>query len=97
MEEARGKEVELATDYILSHTLQSLLEGCSLDHLCSFLHGCSKDFPRIAMDKSGSHVAESALKALAMHLQDTENYSLIEDTVTAICQVRFVQAKCGIR
>ncbi|KAK1375882.1 Pumilio RNA-binding repeat [Heracleum sosnowskyi] len=86
LEEARGKEVELATDYILSHTLQSLLEGCSLDHLCSFLHGCSKDFPRIAMDKSGSHVAESALKALAMHLQDTENYSLLEDTVTSICQ-----------
>lgn len=86
LEEARGKEVELATDYILSHTLQALVEGCSLDHLCSFLHGCSKDFPRIAMDKSGSHVAESALKALAMHLQDTENYSLIEDTVTSICQ-----------
>ncbi|KAL2493361.1 Pumilio23 [Abeliophyllum distichum] len=35
LEEARGKEVELATDYIISHTMQTLLEGCSVDHLCA--------------------------------------------------------------
>lgn len=87
LEETRGKEVELATDYIISHTLQILLEGCSVDHLCSFLRSCSKDFSHIAMDKSGSHVAESALKSLAMHLQDSETHSLIEDTLTSICQV----------
>lgn len=68
LEETRGKEVELATDYIISHTLQILLEACSVDHLCSFLRSCTKDFSHIAMDKSGSHVAESARKSLAMHL-----------------------------
>lgn len=87
LEEARGKEFELATDYIISHTLQTLLEGCNVDHLCSFLQGCAKIFPLIAMDRSGSHVAETALKSLAMHLQDNEAYSTIEETLTMICKV----------
>ena len=87
LEETRGKEVELATDYIISHTLQTLLDGCSVDHLCGFLQSCSKDFPRISMDRSGSHVAETALKSLALHLQDNEAHSLIEETLTTICEV----------
>lgn len=86
LEETRGKEVELATDYIISHTLQCLLQGCSLDQLCTFLQNCSKDFPRISMDKSGSHVAETALKSLESHLQENENQSLIEATLNDICQ-----------
>lgn len=87
LEESRGKEVELAIDYYISHTMQALLEGCDVDHLCGFLQSCAKDFPHIAMDRSGSHVAETALKSLAMHLQDDETYSLIENTLTTICQV----------
>ncbi|XP_058007559.1 pumilio homolog 23 isoform X2 [Hevea brasiliensis] len=87
LEEAQGKEFELATDYIISHTLQTLLEGCNVDHLCSFLRGCAKIFPLIAMDRSGSHVAETALKSLATHLQDNEAYSIIEETLTMICKV----------
>ncbi|KAG8656567.1 hypothetical protein MANES_04G151100v8 [Manihot esculenta] len=39
------------------------------------------------MDRSGSHVAETALKSLAMHLQDNEAYSTIEETLTMICKV----------
>ncbi|GAV87319.1 hypothetical protein CFOL_v3_30745 [Cephalotus follicularis] len=87
LEEARGKELELATDYIISHTLQTLLEGCDVDHLCGFLRSCSKVFPSIAMDRSGSHVVETALKALSMHLQDQETYIVIEETLTVICKV----------
>lgn len=87
LEETRGKEVELATDYIISHTLQTLLQGCDLDHLCTFLQNCSKDFPQISMDRSGSHVAETALGSLASHLQENENQSLIEVTMNDICQV----------
>lgn len=90
LEEATGKELELATDYIISHTLQALLDGCDVDHLCGFLRGCSEDFPRIAMDKSGSHVAETALRSLAMHCQDDAVHGLVEDTLTAICQVMAV-------
>ncbi|KAL0354415.1 UNVERIFIED_CONTAM: Pumilio23 [Sesamum radiatum] len=86
LEEARGKEVELATDYIISHTMQTLLEGCSVDHLCAFLRGCAKDFCHISMDRSGSHVAETALKSLARHLEDDENHSLIEETLSTLCQ-----------
>ncbi|KAK2969997.1 hypothetical protein RJ640_008337 [Escallonia rubra] len=86
LEEARGKEVELANDYIISHTLQILLEGCDVDHLCGFLQSCSKGFCSIAMDRSGSHVAETALKSLAMHLQDDENHMLVEETLTTICK-----------
>ncbi|EPS70418.1 hypothetical protein M569_04339 [Genlisea aurea] len=86
LEEARGKEVELATDYIISHTMQTLLEGCSVEALCSFLKSSAKTFPHISMDKSGSHVAETALKSLATHLENDENYSLIKETLSALCQ-----------
>ncbi|KAL7100318.1 hypothetical protein ACP275_09G139300 [Erythranthe tilingii] len=86
LEEARGKEVELATDYIISHTMQALLENCSVDHLCSFLQSCVYDFAHVSMDKSGSHVAETALKSLARHLEDNENHSLVEATVSALCE-----------
>lgn len=87
LEETRGKEFELATDYIISHTLQMLLEGCDVDHLCGFLRSCAKVFPAIAMDRSGSHVAESALKSLAIHLQDEQVYSVVEGTLNIICKV----------
>ncbi|KAF5732078.1 pumilio 23 [Tripterygium wilfordii] len=90
LEEARGKELELATDYILSHNLQTLLEGCDVDHLCGFLRSSTKAFPYIAMDRSGSHVAETALKALARHAQDQDVYSLVEDTLNMICKVLIV-------
>lgn len=91
LEETRGKELELATDYIISHTLQTLLEGCDVDHLCSFLRGCAKVFPAIAMDRSGSHVAETALKSLAMHLQDEHAHSIIEETLKSICKVSSIR------
>ncbi|XP_050285105.1 pumilio homolog 23 isoform X2 [Quercus robur] len=87
LEETRGKELEVATDYIISHTLQTLLEGCDVDHLCGFLRSCAKDFPYIAMDRSGSHVAETAIKSLAKHLQDNDAYSVIEETLTILCKV----------
>ncbi|XP_022992154.1 pumilio homolog 23-like [Cucurbita maxima] len=86
LEEAVGKEFELATDYIISHTMQSLLEGCKVDDLCNFLYGCANQFPSIAMDRSGSHVAETAIKSLSMHLQDEDVHGLVEDTLTAICK-----------
>ncbi|TYG68457.1 hypothetical protein ES288_D05G154600v1 [Gossypium darwinii] len=87
LEEARGKEFELATDYIISNTLQTLLDGCNLDNLCSFLRGCANIIPAIAMDRSGSHVAETAFKSLARHVQDTEAYTNIEETLKMICKV----------
>ncbi|KAM3232888.1 hypothetical protein P3L10_018247 [Capsicum annuum] len=86
IEETRGKEAELATDYIISHTLQTLLEGCSLDHLCSFLKSCAKNFSHFAADRSGSHVVETALKSVSFHLQDNENHSLIEKALKKICK-----------
>ncbi|XP_062008837.1 pumilio homolog 23 isoform X2 [Rosa rugosa] len=87
LEETRGKELELATDYIISHTLQTLVEGCEVDCLCAFLRSCAKNFPLIAMDKSGSHVAESAIRALSKHLQESDAYAVIEDTLNTICKV----------
>ena len=87
LEETRGKEYEIATDYIISHTLQTLLDGCDVDHLCGFLRSCAKDFPYIAMDRSGSHVAETAIKSLSNHLQDNDAYSVIEETLTMLCKV----------
>ncbi|XP_043705720.1 pumilio homolog 23 isoform X3 [Telopea speciosissima] len=86
LEETRGKELELATDYIISHTLQTLLEGCDIDHLCGFLQSCAKEFHQIAMDKSGSHVVETALRSLAVHIQDEGAYSVIGSTLNKICQ-----------
>ncbi|XP_010471257.1 PREDICTED: pumilio homolog 23 [Camelina sativa] len=87
LEETRGREYEIATDYIISHVLQTLLEGCELDQLCSFIRNSAEVFPAIAMDRSGSHVAESALKALATHLENPDAYSVIEEALNSICQV----------
>ncbi|XP_077236509.1 pumilio 23 isoform X2 [Tasmannia lanceolata] len=87
LEETRGKELELATDTIISHILQTLLQGCDVEQLCGFLLSCTKEFPFIAMDKSGSHVAETSLKSLAVHLQDNEAYAAIDGALTKICQV----------
>ncbi|XP_042010641.1 pumilio homolog 23-like isoform X1 [Salvia splendens] len=86
LEEARGKEVELATDYIISHTMQTLLEGCTLDRLCAFLRSSADEFSQICMDRSGSHVAETALKSLARHLEDDESHSIIEETLSVLCE-----------
>lgn len=83
----RGIEVELSTDMIMSHTIETLLDGCELDPLCEFLRSCAEVFPSIALDKCGSRVAEKALKSLSLHLQDEESHSIIGDTLTKICQV----------
>jgi nucleolar protein 9 len=87
LEEARGKELELATDPVISHTIQNLLESCDLDQLCGFLRGCAESFPIVATDKFGSHVAEAAIKALAKHMDDESSYSYIEDTLRMISKV----------
>ncbi|GAB2268871.1 hypothetical protein Dimus_003814 [Dionaea muscipula] len=98
LEETRGKEVELAIDHIISHTLQKLLEGCDAYHLCSFLQSCANNFSHIATDRCGSHVAETALKSLAIYLQDRDFHSLIKDTMTSICKaivVKPVEVMCN--
>ncbi|WOL02670.1 hypothetical protein Cni_G11389 [Canna indica] len=87
LEEARGKEVELATDMTISHTLQSLLEGCDLDRLCGFLQNSAKGFTSIATDKFGSHVVETALRSLAKHLGEEDSYSYIDEILSKLCQV----------
>ncbi|KAK9132510.1 hypothetical protein Scep_012038 [Stephania cephalantha] len=84
LEETRGKESEVATDYILSHTLQTLLEGCDVDSLCGFLQRCVDNFLYIAMDRSGSHVVETALKSLSLH--GNEGFTFVDETLTKICQ-----------
>lgn len=87
LEETRGKELELATDAIISHILQVLVEGCELEQLCTFLRNCTESFPVIAMDKNGSHVAEAALKSLATHLEDEISRTMIEEILSKICKV----------
>jgi len=87
LEETRGKELELATDAVISHTLQVLVEGCELDQLCTFLRNCIGSFPVIAMDKNGSHVVEAALKSLATHLEDETSRIMIEEILNKICKV----------
>lgn len=89
LEETRGKELELATDGVISHTLQVLVEGCELEQLCMFLRNCIESFPVIAMDKFGSHVVEAALKSLATHLEDETSRAIIEDILNKICKVIF--------
>ncbi|KAI3902666.1 hypothetical protein MKW92_050907 [Papaver armeniacum] len=81
-EETRGKELELSTDYIISHNLQPLLEGADSNYVDSF---------KILRKCNGSHVAETAFKALALHLQDNDMYPIIEETLTKICQVIVVK------
>lgn len=92
LEETRGKEHELATDAVISHTLQVLIEGCELEQLCTFLRNCIDYFSVIAVDKNGSHVAEAALKSLATHLEDEASRAMIERILNKICKVIAVDA-----
>ena len=89
LEETRGKGLELATDAVISHTLQVLVEGCELEQLCMFLRNCVGSFPVIAMDKFGSHMAEAALKSLATHLEDEASRAMIKEILNKICMVLF--------
>jgi len=90
LQETKGKEFEIATDYIVSHTLETILQGCDVDHLCDFLQSSANDFPYIAIDRSGSHVAETAIKSLAVHLQHDEARPLVEEALTIICKVECI-------
>jgi len=101
LEEARGKELELATDAVISHTLQVLIEGCELEQLCTFLRNCIDYFPVISMDKNGSHVTEAALKSLTTHLEDETSRAMIEGILNKICKVffsftRYVPVRCTV-
>ncbi|XP_047067331.1 pumilio homolog 23-like [Lolium rigidum] len=87
LEETKGKELELITDGVISHTLQILVQGCELEPLCMFLRSCIHSFPVIAMDKFGSHVAEAALKSLATHLEDGTSRVIVEEILSKICKV----------
>ena len=87
LEETKGKELELVTDGVISHTLQILVEGCELEPLCMFLRSCVQYFPVIAMDKFGSHVVEAALKSLATHLEDETSRVIVEEILNKICKV----------
>uniref|UniRef100_A0A453N3E3 PUM-HD domain-containing protein n=1 Tax=Aegilops tauschii subsp. strangulata TaxID=200361 RepID=A0A453N3E3_AEGTS len=87
LEETKGKELELVTDGVISHTLQILVQGCELEQLCMFLRSCIQSFAVIAMDKFGSHVAEAALKALATHLEDDTSRVIVEEILNRICKV----------
>lgn len=87
LEETKGKELELVTDGVISHTLQILVQGCELEQLCMFLRSCIQSFHVIAMDKFGSHVAEAALKALAAHLEDDTSRVIVEEILNRICKV----------
>lgn len=86
LEETRGKEIELATDPVVSRTLQRLLEGCDLDQLCDFVRGCLKGLCLIVSDMFGSHVIETAFKALAKHVQDEGSSDVIEEVLHLICR-----------
>ncbi|KAE8810614.1 Pumilio domain-containing protein C14orf21 [Hordeum vulgare] len=87
LEETKGKELELVTDGVISHTLQILVQGCELEQLCMFLRSCIQSFHVIAMDKFGSHVAEAALKTLATHLEDDTSRVIVEEILNKICKV----------
>ncbi|XP_078432748.1 pumilio 23 [Wolffia australiana] len=86
LEETRGEELALATDVVLSRTLQVLLEGCGFGALCGFLVSSISVFSHIATDKCGSHVAETALKSLIAHLDDPDNLSEIENILKKISE-----------
>ncbi|KAH9329156.1 hypothetical protein KI387_001264 [Taxus chinensis] len=90
LDESQGKELQLVCDKVLSILFENLILICERDQLCQFLSRCIKVFPSISIDQSGSHVAEAALKSLALALQDCdakgESHAVIEDVLTKICQ-----------
>ncbi|KAK7285692.1 hypothetical protein RJT34_20470 [Clitoria ternatea] len=86
LDETAGKEFEFATDYILSHTMETVLHGADAHALSAFLRSSANDFPYIAIDRSGSHVAETALKSLLPHLQHHDLFPLLEEALSMVCK-----------
>eukprot|EP00252_Welwitschia_mirabilis_P017859 TRINITY_DN3976_c0_g1_i1.p1 TRINITY_DN3976_c0_g1~~TRINITY_DN3976_c0_g1_i1.p1 ORF type:complete len:815 (-),score=146.29 TRINITY_DN3976_c0_g1_i1:376-2820(-) len=90
LEESRGKEFQLICDKVFSVLFENLLMNCEKDQLCGFLSRIIEIFPSIAVDASGSHVAEAALKSLALLLQDQHSnikLSVIEQLLSSLCEV----------
>lgn len=90
LDESRGKELQLCCDKVFSRLFENLILSCEKDQLCSFLSRCINIFPSMAIDQSGSHVAEAMLRSLALALQDCdakgESHTIIEQVLTMICE-----------
>eukprot|EP00249_Psilotum_nudum_P017945 c26564_g2_i2 orf=559-2487(-) len=90
LEETVGKELQLACDRSCSRVLESLFLSADAIHVASFLHRSSSDFPYIAMDSSGSHVAEAALKSSAVAVRNCDTggvlYKTLKQALFVICQ-----------
>lgn len=92
LDEARGKELQLACNSSCGRVLENLLMNCDTVHAASFLERCTELFVPMALDPGGSHVAEAALKALVFALQGGNAYSqewypVVERTLSRICEV----------
>lgn len=92
LDEARGKELQLACHSSCGRVLESLLMNCDTVNAASFLERCTELFAPMSLDPGGSHVAEAALKAIAFALQSSnvrsqEWYPIVERTLSRICEV----------
>ena len=91
LEETQGKEVELSCEKACSRVLEMLIHECNANQLASFLHRASLKFPIISMDASGSHVAETLLKAAALLLHDYDEeaawFKTLKEGLNLICRV----------
>ncbi|XP_024519531.1 pumilio homolog 23-like [Selaginella moellendorffii] len=91
LEEARGKELRLASHPSCGRALEKLIQSFDAARLLSFLGQCTADFASMAMDPSASHVAEMMLGSLSEILQqnggDAGLISSIESAVARISEV----------
>lgn len=92
LDEARGKELQLACNASCGRVLETLLLSSSTEHVALFLERCTEVFATMALDPGGSHVAEAALKSIAFAVQggnvrNQEWYPIVERSLSKICQV----------
>ena len=91
LEETHGKEVELSCEKSCSRVLEMLIHASDTNQVVSFLHRASPKFPIISMDASGSHVAETLLKAAAILLHDSDGeaawFKTLNEGLQLICRV----------
>jgi nucleolar protein 9 len=92
LDEARGKELQLACHSSCGRVLEALLMNSDTLNAAMFLERCTEVFAAMSLDPGGSHVAEAALKAVAFALQGSnvrsqEWYPVVERTLSRICEV----------
>eukprot|EP00898_Chlorokybus_atmophyticus_P000557 jgi/Chlat1/1501/Chrsp12S02043 len=87
LQEAAGKEVQLASDPDCSRIMENLVKYADVQTLQSFASACSTQWPALSSSPCGSRVAEALLRSLAaLKLTSEELKEVLEPLFQAVVE-----------